>query len=1172
MAQLLDNDWFLKNVRARSRSRATSPNGRRSWQNISITDFEEDNGLLVTNINQTSDLLRLNNTVVLFAGLKATDGWIQVHGLENGHLTLDDLSKKGTVVLNASDATEHIEFTKEAVSDFESELREAIDLYDKRIQWLLQDSRKMFGIIQGNNIGVLVDASDISCGPRLRDFQKDLLSLIDKQLCYMKKLYFVSFGTEVSCLWERPQEISVNVLHEARQWVQGLKPNGGCNLLKALKKTLVLKGLDSMVIIVGSCPDQSSEILSDYIQQCTAGRNLLVHTVTYDCSSQVPPAVLKSMAEEVGGRYHCYSTKSENCDSSDIQLVLRERQKAADLLSVINEIYQGKMGDFLFNLIKEGSMECLQLPPDSCLPKPPKHESLLAIRIPNLLAKTSAEWLKTNGLRAKKLSLYQVLAPNAFSPVEEFVPVLRKTVSATLHEKAMMQFEWHDGSVKNVHVDPPVLYDYQKQLGRMMRMYERRIDWLSSASRRIWGTVCERRVVILIDVSKANSMYLVHIQHSLRLLLEEQMSSKDFFNLIAFGSDVKAWQPEMVPPHPDHLQSAWGWVLTLKCEGTRNVMNALRRAVEVDLKDKDKHESQSLYLLTTGVPDQEMHAIRSYMAEVCGGCDLQLHICLFSIGAFPLNDIVPPRYASPNETADTFKDVARAAAGRFHWFGETGIYESDDISIILSEMEKAVNYSRKCALLVESLRQRSGGQLANQLILEEDVTSVEKQKKSRLQKVPPPKPTALTLARMNLRDHHDGDRTGTAKVLLWRPPSAKAEIPPVQSIWEIFPSRKKANVKPKKRPEVSHSLFYTDKGKNIGTVYKKYSNPKCVRKSIPLVVLPHEEEICSSKEWLSKFSIKKLKLELPSLIFGPECTHQRHMVESLGKKVSAKYCDIFPSVEMQGIVKHLHIQPKDLDEYIEQTERVLRRYVQRLQWLLSGSRRFFGVILEAKVCILVDTSGSMDRSLEQVAKELTSLIWDQLRKNNTKFSLISFAEGVDVWQECLVEATNEACHDAAQWLSMFRAHGNTSILKALQRAFSLQDVEALYVLTDGKPDTSCNLVLKEIEMLLRKRTIKIHTISFNCSDSGANDFLKKLAFQTGGRYHRCHGDLDGQLAAHRLLSEGFKDEDDPVFPLFEGDDLKKLAEEVAKARSYLMQAKFFRSLLQKKSNQKDHSS
>ena len=105
----------------------------------------------------------------------------------------------------------------------------------------------------------------------------------------------------------------------------------------------------------------------------------------------------------------------------------------------------------------------------SLLSKPPKHEDPLTIAFPDL-DKTSAEWLKTNSLKgkspkkaesrawvtdqkaqilggrmrrasnpllmftAKKLSLYQVLAPNAFSPVEEFVPILQKTVSSTIHE------------------------------------------------------------------------------------------------------------------------------------------------------------------------------------------------------------------------------------------------------------------------------------------------------------------------------------------------------------------------------------------------------------------------------------------------------------------------------------------------------------------------------------------------------------------------------------------------------------------------------------------------------------------------------------------------------------------------------------------------------------------
>ncbi|KAL8175481.1 UNVERIFIED_CONTAM: hypothetical protein K2H54_026198, partial [Gekko kuhli] len=706
---------------------------------------------------------RVKNTAMICSGLKATNDWMQSYGLESMKLTLEELMRRGTVVLDANDA-EQVEFTAEAVVDFESRLHAAIDLYDKRIQWLLQDSRKLFGVIHGSRIGVLVDTSDITCGPRLLDFQKDLLCLVDEQLCYVKRLYFLSFGTEVSPLWEESKPVNVDVLYEVRQWVKALKPSGGCNLLKALKKALVLKGLDTLVIIAGSCPDQSSEILSDYIQQCTLGRELLIQTVAYECSSQVPPSY----------------------DSNDLDMIRVECRKSEDLLSVINKIYKGRVvGHACFSLMPESSTEVVPFSPSSSLPKPPNHEGPLVIQIPDFLAKTSAEWLKTNGLKAKKLSLYQVLAPNAFSPVEEFVPILQKTVSSTLHEKAMMQFEWHDGTIKNVHVDPPVLYDYQKQLTRLVRRYERRVEWLSVGSRRMWGTVCERRVVLLIDVSVTNLPYIIHIQHSLRLVLEEQISSKDCFNIIA-------------------------WVLALKCEGTRNVMSVFRRAVEVDFRDKDKCESQGIYLLTTGIPDQEVHVISSFMAEACRGCDLQLHVSLFSTDNSLLDGDIPPRYASPEETALAFKTLVQAAGGRFHWFGETGIYESDDISSILSEMETAVNYSHKSA-----------------------------------------------------RDGQDGDRSNSMKVFAWRPPSAKAEIPP-------------------------------------GAVYKKHSKPKCMRKAIPFVILPQEEERCSSKEWLRKYSIKKLKLDLPGIVFGPGCLHQKQMVESLRKKVSAKYCDIFPSIEMEA--------------------------------------------------------------------------------------------------------------------------------------------------------------------------------------------------------------------------------------------------------------------------------
>ena len=48
-------------------------------------------------------------------------------------------------------------------------------------------------------------------------------------------------------------------------------------------------------------------------------------------------------------------------------------------------------------------------------------------------------------------------------------------------------------------------------------------------------------------------------------------------------------------------------------------------------------------------------------------------------------------------------------------------------------------------------------------------------------------------------------------------------------------------------------------------------------------------------------------------------------------------------------------------------------------------------------------------------------------------------------------------------------------------------------------------------------------IFFSCIFSTANNFLKMLSAETGGRYHSIHTDFDAQLYAHKLLTEGFHD-------------------------------------------------
>uniref|UniRef100_A0A673G2A5 VWFA domain-containing protein n=1 Tax=Sinocyclocheilus rhinocerous TaxID=307959 RepID=A0A673G2A5_9TELE len=696
----------------------------------------------------------------------------------------------------------------------------AVEMYHDQIKWLGQGNRKVFGVVNGSRVGVLVDTSDLTCST-------ERLALIDEQLRFKKQLHLLSYGSEVSSLWDKP--LDTCPLRWVTLFPQHRSHTTHLPLHYSIKQVFLCHLLD-----IFFSPDQTVDVICDFLTQ---NRMPCVHAVAYSCSSP------------------------------------------AAIVSIIDGLYVICRGTFL----------------------------IIWLVLANSCVRA-----------AQKLDLYQLLARNAYSPQEMFVPVLGKTVSSTVHERVMVRFEWHDGTVKNLHVDLPSLQKYQKRLMGAVHLFERRVQWLNrTGSQQIWGTVCEQRVQVLLDMSGMNAHYQLHIQHAIRILLQEQLANKHSFNVIVFGSDVKSWQEKMVPSTHENLQAVWLWIQAVECVRGRNTLAALRCALEEEAQEESSL-TRGVYLLTTGMPDQHMVSVTAYVSERCSATNLNLHVCLFT-GEEDTARCPLPHYATRTETARALSGLAHAGNGRFLWMTDTG--------------EKRLSY--ECL--------------------------------------------------------------------------------------------------------------------NDSVIFKKYPKSKSVRKSIATVKLPKHEDICSTK--------------------------------------------------------------------------------QVLYSITTGSRRVFGSVLEKMVCVLLDVSGSMAPCLPELQKELTLLIWDQLHANSVRFNMLAFSGEVRMWQPALVQSTEELCVEAVQWLNQLSTHGASSTLQALQTGCGFADAVGLYLITDGRCDSSHSRILTEIETLRQEKDFTVHTIAVNCHDR-----LTCIGYECGQLYRSF----------------------DPVLPKCEGDDLRKLSEEIEKLRLFQKQAKAFR--------------
>ncbi|XP_031956201.1 von Willebrand factor A domain-containing protein 3B isoform X1 [Corvus moneduloides] len=273
------------------------------------------------------------------------------------------------------------------------------------------------------------------------------------------------------------------------------------------------------------------------------------------------------------------------------------------------------------------------------------------------------------------------------------------------------------------------------------------------------------------------------------------------------------------------------------------------------------------------------------------------------------------------------------------------------------------------------------------------------------------------------------------------------------------------------------------------------------------------DKYLTSEKWLQKYGLKAQKLTLYDALADcvfrhvdglvdiktkPEDECSQTDAETKRKVIHARYCDKFVhTLWKDGSVVHVYVTTEKYKQYKEKMRTALRQVEGRIKWLQQGSRGLFGNVFEDDVYILIDTSQSMNNKLPLVKEKIFQLIQEQLR-HKKRFNFVKFSAQAVAWQEKLAEVNEENLQDAWLWIKGLEVGSSTNTLKALQIALADTDTQAIYLLTDGRPDQPPQIILAEVQLHCK---IPIHTVSFNCDDIEANKFLYELSTKTEGRFH-----------------------------------------------------------------------
>ncbi|XP_071991810.1 von Willebrand factor A domain-containing protein 3B isoform X2 [Engystomops pustulosus] len=646
---------------------------------------------------------------------------------------------------------------------------------------------------------------------------------------------------------------------------------------------------------------------------------------------------------------------------------------------------------------------------------------------------SSPVWLQSFGLRKKKLTMPKILARLGFHQKEDYVNELGRPVSSRYCHGLFPQYS-HNGKIYNLTAKKEEILQKIESVTNIIDLYHRRLAWLTSSSRSVFGVVQEQCVLIILDLSSSTKEQIKLCQDALCLVIREQIVHTSKFNLIWVSQEPVKWHPKVIHVTQHSIEEAVEWIRNLQHFPVVNVDSAAET-----LSEALDNQVDAVYYFSIG--DATVAKIEKLKQSI-KNISCPLHVVCYG-----------PHKA---ETISMFSELSHQTSGRYHVY--LGKNKEED-------MKK--NQSNGYPDVLEALKD----------LPELDLSKDE------------------LLIRNELKEAED-------------------------------------NLK--QLQNILRTIYNSEDEKNISIMVEKTS-----------------EDSVSSKEWLKKFGLKAQKLQFYDALADCAFRHSDGVVdiktkpedesiqtdaENNIKLINARYCDRFVHVLWKdGSVVHVHISKEKCRWYEEKMMAALDAINRRIKWLQNGSRELFGTILEDRVYILIDTSHSMKDKLFLVKEKILQLLQEQL-KHKAMFNFVKFDSNVEAWKPKLAEVNEESMKEAWCWIKELQVGSSTNTLKALQVALMDSNTQAVYLLTDGRPDQPTDAILDQVNM---PNQIPIHTISFNCDDPEANSFLYELSSKTGGRFH--------------TYSSNFKDPDAPQ--PFLSEDIQLLLNEIEEGKSTLEKIK-----------------